>query len=59
MNLYVFVGGKYRQVRTCWVWLFKLLHIGVELPDRDTALREMLEIMELYDRKCQAYLSAH
>lgn len=56
MKRYAFVAGRLREVRACWVWLFELLHIGMELPEHDKALREVVEAMEAYNRKCQVYL---
>lgn len=56
MNRYAFVQGHLRQVRPCWAWLFRLLGIGMELPPHDVALREVIEAMEAYQRKCEVYL---
>lgn len=56
MNRYAFFRGRLRQVKSCWVWLFKLLNIGIELPAHDVALREVMEAMELYHRKCEVYI---
>lgn len=54
MNRYAFVQGHLRQVRPCWAWLFRILGIGMELPDTD--LREVMEAMMIYQRKAEAYL---
>lgn len=58
MNRYAYFRGHLRQVRPCWAWLFRLLNIGMELPDGDTALREVMEAMERYHRACEVYLRA-
>ena len=58
MNRYAYFRGHLRQVRPCWAWLFRLLNIGMELPDGDTALKEVMEAMERYRRKCEVYLRA-
>lgn len=56
MKRYAYTQGRLRQVKDRWVWLFKLLDIGIELPPHDVALREVIEAMELYHRKCEVYL---
>lgn len=58
MKRYVWVKGRLREVKDCWVWLFKLLDIGFEIPDETKALREVMTAMEIYHRKCQVYLRA-
>lgn len=58
MKRYVWVKGRLRQVKDRWVWLFKLFDIGFELPDETKALREVMQAMETYHRKCQVYLRA-
>ena len=53
---YAYVNGRLREVKDKWVWLFRLLEIGYELPDKSQALIEAMEAMETYNRKCQIYL---
>lgn len=55
---YAWVRGTLREVRPCWVWLFRLLRIGFEMPEQSQALREVMQAMETYHRKCQIYLRA-
>lgn len=52
---FVYVGGRLREVKENWIWLFRLLQIGYELPDKSQALREVMEAMETYHRACQVY----
>lgn len=56
MKLYAWNKGRLREVKDCWVWLFKLLRIGFELPEHSQALREVMQAMETYHRACQIYL---
>lgn len=58
MNRYAYFRGHLRQVKDCWVWLFRWLNIGIDLPAHDVALREVMEAMEVYHRKCEVYLRA-
>lgn len=58
MKRYAWIKGRLRQVKDRWVWLFKLFDIGFELPDERKALREVMQAMETYHRKCQVYLRA-
>lgn len=58
MNRYAYFRGHLRQVRPCWAWLFRLLHIGVELPPQADALRDVLATMAAYHRACEIYLRA-
>ena len=58
MNRYAYFRGHLRKVRPCWAWLFRLLNIGMELPDGDTALKEVMEAMERYHRTCEVDLRA-
>ena len=53
---FAWVRGELREVRPCWVWLFSLLRIGFEMPEQAQALREVMQAMETYHRKCQVYL---
>lgn len=53
---FAWVRGELREVKPCWLWLFKLLHIGFELPERTQALREVMQAMETYHQACQVYL---
>lgn len=55
---FAWVRGELREVRPCWVWLFRLLRIGFEMPEQTQALREVVQAMETYHRKCQIYLRA-
>ena len=52
---YAWVRGDLREVRPCWVWLFRLLRIGFDLPEEAQAFVEVLRAMETYHRKCQVY----
>lgn len=56
MKRYVWIKGRLREVKDRWVWLFRLLGIGMELPDGDTALKEVMTAMERYHRACEVYL---
>ena len=53
---FAWVHGELREVRPCWRWLFRLLRIGFEMPEQSQALREVMQAMETYHRKCQIYL---
>jgi len=55
---FVWIRGELREVKDCWVWLFRLLRIGFELPDHSQALREVMQAMKTYHRACQVYLKA-
>ena len=53
---FAYVNGRLREVKDKWVWLFRLLEIGYELPDHSQALIELMDAMETYNLKCQIYL---
>lgn len=60
---FVWVRGKLKEVRDEWIWLFRLLRIGFDLPEDSQALREVMQAlrevmqaMETYHRACQVYL---
>lgn len=55
---FVWVRGKLKEVRDEWIWLFRLLRIGFDLPEDSQALREVMQAMETYHRACQVYLRA-
>lgn len=55
---FVWVRGKLKEVRDEWIWLFRLLRIGFDLPEDSQALREVMQAMETYHRACQIYLRA-
>ena len=55
---YAYVNGRLREVKDKWVWLFRLLEIGYELPDKSQALIEAMEAMETCALKCQLYVKA-
>ena len=53
---FAYVNGRLREVKENWIWLFRLLQIGYELPDNSQALIEAMEAMETCSLKCQIYL---
>lgn len=55
---FVWVRGKLKEVRDEWIWLFRLLQSGFDLPEDSQALREVMQAMETYHRACQIYLRA-
>lgn len=55
---FAYVNGRLREVKDKWVWLFRLLEIGYELPDKSQALIEAMEAMETCALKCQLYVKA-
>ena len=58
MRRFVWFKGKLREVKARWLWLFRLLDIGFELPAKEQALIEVMQAMEIYSRKCHVYLKA-
>lgn len=55
---FVWVRGRLREVKEKWLWLFRLLDIGFDVPDKAVALAEALDAGEVYHRKCQIYFKA-
>lgn len=55
---FVWIRGELREVKDGWLWLFRLLRIGFDLPEDSQALREVMQAMETYHRACQIYLRA-
>ena len=55
---FAYVNGRLREVKENWIWLFRLLQIGYELPDKSQALIEAMEAMETCALKCQLYVKA-
>lgn len=53
---FMWVKGKLKEVRSCWLWLFDFLNIGFVLPPDDIALKEVMQAAEDYHRVCQVYL---
>ena len=53
---FAYVNGRLREVKEKWLWLFRLLQIGFELPEPSQALIELMDAMETYNRKCQIFL---
>lgn len=58
MKRYVWIKDRLREVKQGWLWLFRLLDIGFEIPSEEEALRDVMTAMEIYHRKCQVYLRA-
>lgn len=57
-RLFAWQNGRLREVKRCWVWLFRLLQIGFIIPPEAEALCEVMNAMETYNRKCQIYFKA-
>lgn len=55
---FAYVNGRLREVKENWIWLFRLMQIGYELPDKSQALIEAMEAMETCTLKCQLYVKA-
>ena len=53
---FMWVNGKLREVRNCWLGLFNFLNIGFILPSHDIALKDVMQAAEDYHRVCQVYL---
>ena len=41
---FMWVKGKLKEVRSCWLWLFDFLNIGFVLPPGDIALKEVTKL---------------
>lgn len=55
---FVWFRGELREVKDCWLWLFRLLRIGYDLSDHSQALLVVMRAMKTYHHACQMYLKA-